>query len=69
METKSVFLSLTFWSLAVMLASEAAKRYGIVVDQAGLTNDLVSLAGTGLALYGRFRATQPLHVIPPEVKP
>ena len=65
MESKSIFLSITFWSVIVTLCSEVAKRYGLTVDQAGLTNDLVSLAGIAMTIYGRVRATQPVHILPP----
>lgn len=61
MESKSLFTSVTFWGLIVTFLSQALKHWGIQVDEAGLSNDLVSLSGLLVAGYGRFRATQPLH--------
>lgn len=64
-ESKSIFLSLTFWSVIVGALSEIARRYGITFDAAGLANDFVSLAAAGLAIYGRLRAVQRVHIINP----
>lgn len=62
MEPKPIFLSVTFWGVVVALVAGALKKYGWTIDEAGLTNDLVSLAGAIAALYGRWRASQPVHV-------
>lgn len=64
MESKSIFLSVTFWGILASVISTACKKYGIVIDEAGLANDGVTLVAAGLALYGRFRATQPVHILP-----
>lgn len=64
METKSVFTSVTFWSLLLTIGSQIAARAGIVFpgDIAGTANDIVSLVSAGATMYGRWRATQPLSV-------
>lgn len=65
MESKSIFLSVTFWGVIVGLVSTALKKYGYTLDEAGLTNDAVTLASAAVAIYGRMRASQQLHVIAP----
>ncbi len=64
-QSKSIFTSVTFWGIALGLIGQIASRYGFQVDAAGAANDVVSLIGAGVALYGRIRATQPVHIIAP----
>lgn len=61
-ETKSILLSLTFWGVVVAVAAEAAKRYGIVIDQAAWANDLAALAGSVVAVIGRYKATKQVTI-------
>lgn len=56
-DVKPVWQSVTLWSLVVAVAAEVAKRYGVTLDAAGLTNDIVSLAGIAGVIYGRVTAT------------
>lgn len=69
MESKSILLSVTFWGLIVSVLAQIAARYGVTVDQAGLANDFVSLAGAALTVWGRLRANQPTHLIQPKETP
>lgn len=64
MESKSLFASKTFWALVAAAAGIAAKRFGFSLDEAGLTNDLFTCAALVAAMWARFAATQPLHVVP-----
>ena len=66
-QTKSFLTSTTIWGILIGLISQIATRAGIhfPADQAGLTNDIVGLIGTALAIYGRFTASQPLHITTP----
>lgn len=63
-ETKSFLLSKTLWGLLIGFAAPLLAQHGVTVDQTGLTNDLIGLAGFGLAVYGRFQAGG-LHVVAP----
>lgn len=60
--SKSFLTSETFWGIFVSILCQVLKHYNITVDTDGLTNELVSAAGLGLAMYGRFTAIQPLHI-------
>ncbi len=66
-DSKSLFTSVTFWGVVVTLLSQIATRAGwhVPVDTTGLVNDLAGLAGVVISIYGRVRATQPVHIIPP----
>lgn len=64
-QSKSIFTSVTFWGIVAGVIARVAGRYGYTIDDAGLANDLVSLAAAGIALYGRYRASQPVHVVAP----
>lgn len=64
MESKSLFASKTFWALVAAGAGIGAKRFGFSLDEAGLTNDLFTCAALVAAMFARFAATQPLHVLP-----
>ncbi len=65
--SKSIFTSVTFWSLILGVLGTAAQRYGLTLpeDTAGLANDLAALAGAVGVVYGRFQAKQPVHFLPP----
>lgn len=61
MDTKNFLMSKTFIGLGVAVGSMVAAKYGITVDSAGLTNDVVSLVGVALAAYGRVKADKALQ--------
>ena len=65
--SKSIFASVTFWGIAVSVLAQLAARAGYHVpdDTAGITNDIASLVGAALALWGRFTASQPVRILPP----
>lgn len=67
MNSKSIFTSVTFWGLLLSVVSPLLARVGFTLpdDTAGFANELVSLVSAAVALYGRVRATQPLHIISP----
>ena len=69
MDSKNILLSKTVIGLLVAVLAQVAARHGLTVDEAGLTNDVVTAAFTAFSIYGRFKATQPVHLINPEVKP
>lgn len=62
-DSKSIFTSVTFWGIVVGFLSQIAARRGWTIDAAGLTNDLAGLAGVLMALYGRLRASVPVHIM------
>lgn len=64
-DSKSLFKSVTFWSLVVGLFSQAAKKYGYTIDEGGLTNDLVGLAACVGVIFGRITATKAVHIVAP----
>lgn len=66
-QSKSILLSVTFWGIVLGLSSPLLARYGITLpsDTDGLVNQIVGFIGDGIALYGRMRATVPLHIIAP----
>ena len=70
-ESKSIFLSVTFWGLVLSLVGPVLAHYGITLpgDTAGLANELAMLVGDAVAVYGRLRATQPAHIIAPPTPP
>lgn len=61
--SKSILKSKVFWGIVASVAAFYGKKYGVVVDEAGLTNDLIMLAGQSLALTGRFTAKQPVRLL------
>ena len=67
-ESKSLFASLTFWSVVAMVAAQIARRYGFTIDADGLANDLLSAAGVAGSIYGRMRASAPAHVLTPSTE-
>lgn len=62
MDTKGILMSKTVWGIIIMVAAQIAKRYGISIDEAGITDDILSAVGTILAIVGRFTATTQLTV-------
>jgi hypothetical protein len=68
-QTKSFLLSKTLWGIVVSAAAAILGRYVPALTdpttQAGIADQLVTLAGAALAIYGRCTATQPLHVTAP----
>lgn len=63
-DSKSLFASMTFWGVLVTLVSPILKSHGIEVDAAGLANDIATGVGAAVAIYGRIRASQKVHVLP-----
>lgn len=65
-ESKSLFSSVTFWGLALSMAGPLLAKYGFTLpaDTAGLANQTAGFVGGALALWGRLRATQPVHILP-----
>jgi hypothetical protein len=65
MDTKSIFLSKTFWGLVVSGAAAFLPKLGVHISPAGyeeITQTIVEAIGFGLAAYGRFKATKALSV-------
>lgn len=63
MDAKSIFLSKTFWGLAIAVASPILATHGWTLDAEAWSNDIMTLAGAGLALWGRFTASKPVKVL------
>lgn len=61
-DTKSMFLSKTLWGIVIAFVAQILARKGFTVDVAAWTNDIVSLAGLLLSVYGRVTATKDLTV-------
>ncbi len=67
MPTKSVFASKTIWGALIpvvaTLAPIALNKAGITSpsDQQAVMSSIATVCGAGLAVYGRFKATQGLH--------
>ena len=61
---KGILQSKTIWGVVVMLLAQVLKRNGVEVDEAGLLNDMVSLVGTVLAVYGRVTAKTTITAAP-----
>lgn len=61
---KGILQSKTIWGVVVMIVAQILKRNGVEVDEAGLLNDLVSLVGTVLAVYGRVTAKTAITAAP-----
>lgn len=57
-DSKSIWLSKTFWGIALTVLALVLKKFNIDLgDTSGLATDLVGLIGAGLALFGRIKAT------------
>ena len=67
---KWIVKSKTFWGIVVMVLPALLPMVGIedAVNVTGLAdsafNALLSFAGAALALYGRFKATDPVTLVP-----
>jgi len=60
-DTKSLFASKTFWGVAISLLAVFAPKLGFSLGEdtiAGLTDEVVALAGAALAIYGRIAAVK-----------
>lgn len=55
--SKSIFASVTFWGTVLAVVAPLAAQHGITLDTEGWSNDIASLIGGGIALWGRMRAT------------
>lgn len=69
-ESKSIFTSVTFWgavlSFLIPVLTPTLQKYSVPVpDAASLAAKLVSFITFAVTIYGRLRATQPVHIIPP----
>ena len=65
--SKSIFTSVTFWGLLLGLLGPLSTRFGYTMpsDTTGLANEIVGIVGALVALYGRFTATNQVHIVPP----
>ncbi len=63
MDTKPWFLSKTFWGAMVVVLATVFSMVGVQVDVAGLDQDVVTLLGAAVAIWGRFVAKGPLSVM------
>ena len=63
-DSKNMLLSKTLWGIVIAFVAQILARKGITLDVGGWTNDIVSLAGLVLGIYGRVTATAPLTVLP-----
>lgn len=68
MDSKSIFTSKVFWGTVISAIAMAVPKLGITsgspqIDQ--YSQDAVELVGAAIAIYGRFKATQPVHLIAP----
>jgi predicted phage tail protein len=63
MDSKSIFLSKTFWGAALAFLAYFTPHWGITLDVEGWSNDIVSLLGAGMVLWGRFTATVPVKLL------
>ena len=63
MDSKNAALSKTIIGVLITLAGPYLAKFGIV-DGAGFADEIVSLIGTALAIYGRFSAKTTLTVLP-----
>jgi len=70
-QSKSIFTSVTFWGIALGFAAPllAHLGYTLPADSSGLANQIAGAVGDMIALYGRLRAVQPVHVIAPASNP
>jgi hypothetical protein len=67
MDTTTAFRSKTIWGLLIMLITWGLSRWGGInlseETQGQLGTDLAMLAGAGLAIYGRIKASRPISGI------
>ena len=55
-DTKSLFLSKTFWGSMLAIGATVAQGFGIT-DASGYSNDILTIIGAVLAIFGRVKAT------------
>ncbi len=56
----ALLTSKTVWGIVIATAAPLLQKHGVTVDAEGTANEVVALAGTALALYGRVTASGPL---------
>ena len=68
-QSKSILLSTTFWGVIITAASQALSpvltKYGISVDSAATAQWVVTGLGACIAVYGRWKASQAVHLVAP----
>ena len=62
METKPFWVSKTFWGAVLAVLAPIAAQKGYIVNGEPMLNDIVSVLGGALAIYGRFVADTKLTV-------
>jgi uncharacterized protein YcfJ len=72
MESKSIFLSKTFYGALMVVGAVVAGMLGYTIgDAEGFGNDLLTLVGAGVAVYGRVKAVKKIGPValptPPSV--
>jgi hypothetical protein len=67
-DSKSLFLTKSFIGLVVAIAAQLLSRYGYHMpdDTTGLVNDIATLLGVAISIWGRITATQPVHILSPK---
>ena len=64
METKPFWASLTFWGAVLAVVAPFVLQWtGVVLDEQGWAQDIVTAIGGVMVLLGRWRATQPLRLL------
>ena len=61
MDVKGILQSKTIWGILVSVLALILKKYGIGIDEAGTLTDLMALAGSIFAVYGRVTAKTTLQ--------
>lgn len=64
MESKNFLLSKTFIGAVIMIAAPLLSKFGIVLATEGMADEILSLVGFALSVYGRFTAKKELTVLP-----
>jgi hypothetical protein len=54
MDAKGLLQSKTIWGIVISVIAQILKRYGITIDETGVTNDILSIIASGFAVYGRY---------------
>lgn len=55
-DNKAIWLSKTFWGSILAIGATAAQAFGIT-DASGYANDVLTIIGGLLAIFGRVKAT------------
>jgi hypothetical protein len=63
MDSKSIFASKTFWGAVLAVAAPIAGQFGLTLDVEGWSNDIVSLLGAAIVIWGRWTATKPVKLV------